>query len=152
MEKQPTTEQLIAIRKYARIEGKRWKASLRQAWMTGDYGVHGDVSPLLQQVRNSFGPSWLVKFKLIEEPAIMNGCAVLTRSDEAIYVRLPRELQVSAFGPCSCGKCDGEGRFDTLMVPINPGPHDYVTVVHLPDAGIAGFNDAMKRMGTEFKR
>lgn len=63
-----TNEQLYALREFANIEGRTWKSVLRQAWMNGDYGIHGEISNSLQQIRNSFGPSWLVRFRLPEEP------------------------------------------------------------------------------------
>lgn len=59
---EPTQEQLAAIRQFARSMGRTWKAELREAWMSGNY-PDGDTA-LLQQIRNSFGPAWLVKFKL----------------------------------------------------------------------------------------
>jgi hypothetical protein len=60
----PTLDQLIAIQQWARIHGRTWKYDLRQAWMTGDYGCNQDIAPPLQQLRNSLGPSWLVRFRL----------------------------------------------------------------------------------------
>lgn len=147
-------EQLEAIRAFARIEGRNWKGVLRQSWMTGDYGTHGNISNWLQQIRNSFGPSWLVRFKLTPEPTRVNGLTVLVRTNEAIYIRLPRELQYqTAFASdgCSCGDCDGEGRTDTLGVPINPGPNDYTFAVHMPDKAIEGFKSYMKKQGKEFR-
>lgn len=56
-------EQLAALQRVAKYYGRRWKDSLRQAWMTGQYGCYMDA-PQLQQIRNTFGPSWLVRFKL----------------------------------------------------------------------------------------
>lgn len=60
-----TTDQLNALRTFANANGRTWKANLRQAWMTGRYDDYAGVerSDLLQQIRNQFGPSWLVKFK-----------------------------------------------------------------------------------------
>lgn len=58
-----TTDQLNALKAWAKLHGRNWKAPLRDAWMDGNY--HGfDDSHLLQQVRNTFGPSWLVRFVL----------------------------------------------------------------------------------------
>lgn len=54
---------LQALQSYAANHGRTWKSSLRQCWMTGQYGP-SDASNHLQQIRNSFGPSWLVKFRL----------------------------------------------------------------------------------------
>lgn len=58
-----TTEQLTAIRDFARVHGRNWKSILRTAWMTGDYYGRDDAN-FLQQIRNTFGPSWLVNFRL----------------------------------------------------------------------------------------
>jgi hypothetical protein len=59
----PTPEQIAALREWAAIHGRNWKAPLRDAWMNGDY--HGFAnSHYLQQVRNNLGPSWLVRFTL----------------------------------------------------------------------------------------
>jgi len=63
MKTQPTAEQLAALASYAKSYGRQWKANLRQSWMTGNY-LAGDNAPALQQIRNTFGPSWLVRFKL----------------------------------------------------------------------------------------
>ena len=65
MEKQskPTAEQLNALAIWAEENGRNWKSALRQAWMTGDYGTF-DRSNILQGIRNQFGPSWLVSFRL----------------------------------------------------------------------------------------
>jgi|SRR5882724_13204734 len=56
-------KQYAALLAYAASHGRTWKAQLNHAWMTGQYDA-GDDSSALQQVRNSFGPSWLVRFKL----------------------------------------------------------------------------------------
>lgn len=58
-----TNEQMDAIQQWAHRNGRNWKSELRQAWMTGDYGTF-EQSNYLQQIRNSFGPSWLVRFRL----------------------------------------------------------------------------------------
>jgi len=62
----PTAEQIEALQHFARINGRTWKSCLRHAWMTGRYADHGAAkySHLLQQIRNTFGPSWLVRFTL----------------------------------------------------------------------------------------
>lgn len=63
--KQPTDEQIAAIGNFAQRHGRYWKRALNECWMTGLY--HGDTSAhLLQQVRNQFGPTWLMKFKLVK--------------------------------------------------------------------------------------
>jgi hypothetical protein len=58
-----TAEQLAALRSYADEHGRTWKAQLNYEWMSGT------ASGPLQQIRNAFGPSWLVRFSLPKENA-----------------------------------------------------------------------------------
>jgi hypothetical protein len=59
------TEQqaLDTLRAVKSALGRNYKSAIRQAWMTGDYRgqLLQDWSSQLQQIRNSFGPSWLVR-------------------------------------------------------------------------------------------
>jgi hypothetical protein len=64
----PSTEQIEALTQFAAIHGRNWKSVLRDAWMDGDYQGF-ENSHLLQQVRNTFGPSFLIGFRLDKEPA-----------------------------------------------------------------------------------
>jgi hypothetical protein len=64
----PSTEQIDALKQFAAIHGRYWKSVLRDAWMDGDYRGF-ENSWLLQQVRNTFGPSWLVRFRLDRDQA-----------------------------------------------------------------------------------
>jgi hypothetical protein len=64
-----TAEQLEALQQFAKQYGRTWKSALREAWMTGDYGTF-ETSNLLQQIRNTFGPSWLVSFRLPNETPV----------------------------------------------------------------------------------
>lgn len=60
-----TPEQLQALRQFAQANGRRWKSALNTLWMNGAYNnaVLGDADPgYLQQIRNTFGPTWLVRF------------------------------------------------------------------------------------------
>lgn len=54
----PNKEQLEALVAWAARHRRDWKQKLDWAWMRAGEGVSG-YSPLLQQVRNDFGPSWL---------------------------------------------------------------------------------------------
>jgi hypothetical protein len=54
----PTHEQIEALRQYAAEHGRNWKSQLNADWM------NGQSSGPLQQIRNQFGPSWLVRFQL----------------------------------------------------------------------------------------
>lgn len=62
---QPTDDQVRALLAYAKANGRRWKAQLNHEWMSGT------ASGPLQQVRNSFGPSWLVRFSVTRWKALM---------------------------------------------------------------------------------
>ena len=55
---EPTAEQWAALQAWAAKHGRTWKQSLRDAWVSGDYGLFED-SGYLQQIRNTFGPRWL---------------------------------------------------------------------------------------------
>ena len=66
MSKELTTEQREALESYAARHGRTWKSKLNTAWMSSSAG------PTLQQVRNTFGPSWLISFKL--EKTTDKGC------------------------------------------------------------------------------
>ena len=59
-----TQEQRAALQQYAAEHGRSWKQDLHADWMHARAQVRGETSPELQQIRNSFGPSWLMKFKL----------------------------------------------------------------------------------------
>jgi hypothetical protein len=64
---QPSAEQLAALTLFAAANGRYWKAVLREVWINGNYAstdLNGADSAALQQLRNTLGPSWLVKFKL----------------------------------------------------------------------------------------
>lgn len=56
-----TAEQMAAVKAYAAAHGRTWKAQLNYEWMSGT--ARGS----LQQLRNTFGPSWLVRFRLPKE-------------------------------------------------------------------------------------
>jgi len=58
-----SAEQIAALRTFAQDNGRNWKSDLNHAWSTGDWSHdYADNAGLLQQIRNTFGPSWLVKF------------------------------------------------------------------------------------------
>jgi hypothetical protein len=51
-----TSAQLKSLEEYSVQHGRNWKACLRNDWENGrSYGE-------LQQIRNTFGPTWLVRF------------------------------------------------------------------------------------------
>lgn len=55
---EPTQEQLTALREYASEHGRNWKSALLDDWM------YARVPGPLQQVRNNFGPKWLMLFDI----------------------------------------------------------------------------------------
>jgi hypothetical protein len=63
-----TADEHAALRAWANEEGPRWKAALRLAWETGNYGG-SEHDAALQQLRNRLGPSWLVKHRLPLDPS-----------------------------------------------------------------------------------
>ena len=65
---EPSAEQWEALKRFAAQHGRTWKATLREAWMSGIYpSSEGDDSALLQQVRNTFGPRWLMLIDIRKE-------------------------------------------------------------------------------------
>lgn len=74
-----TNDQLQALRSYAKQYGRYWKASLRESWMNGDYSGFQGEPAYLQQVRNTFGPSWLARFVLPKD----GGFCVFDRATDA---------------------------------------------------------------------
>lgn len=62
-----TEQQLAALKSYAFTFGRTWKSKLNTAWCNGTDAYEANergesIGHLLRQVRNQFGPSWLVKF------------------------------------------------------------------------------------------
>lgn len=55
---EPSTEQLAALRQYAGEHGRTWKSALLDDW------ANGRTTGPLHQVRNTFGPRWLMIFDL----------------------------------------------------------------------------------------
>lgn len=53
-----TPEQLAVLQEYASQNGRTWKSKLWNEWM------NATASWPLMQIRNQFGPSWLVRFRL----------------------------------------------------------------------------------------
>lgn len=56
-----TPEQLAALKEYAARHGRYWKNKLSSDW------VRARDTPLLRQIRNQFGPTWLINFKFKDE-------------------------------------------------------------------------------------
>lgn len=60
VEQGPTPEQIEALRAYRDRHGRRWKSRLLAEWLSST----GDEVPELRQVRNTFGSSWLLSYRL----------------------------------------------------------------------------------------
>ena len=70
---------------------------------------------------------------------------VIAVAKDAIYLRLPRELQRDC-GGCSCEICKKNpelAKWDTLVVPRKL--HDHSWTVHMPDARVASFNEYLRQ-------
>ena len=55
-----------SLKLFADANGRTWKSKLRDLWMNGQYWdaeLGGADSSHLQQIRNQFGPRWLVRFR-----------------------------------------------------------------------------------------
>lgn len=62
-----TNDQREALKFFSEKNGQAWKDKLNIAWTSGSYkGLDNNQSALLQQVRNQYGPEWLVKLKTDE--------------------------------------------------------------------------------------
>lgn len=61
----PSQRQLAALNAFADANGRIWKSNLNACWQSGNYQDFPgtEKSYLLQQIRNTFGPSWLVRYK-----------------------------------------------------------------------------------------
>lgn len=64
---EPSLEQVAALQAYAATHGRTWKQSLLDAWMNGA-DAREPKGYLLRQLRNRFGPSWLVNYQLPTTP------------------------------------------------------------------------------------
>jgi hypothetical protein len=66
MSNAPSPEQIESLKRFAAANGRNWKQVLRDAWMAGGYDATTGqyIDGPLQQIRNSFGPSWLTRFSL----------------------------------------------------------------------------------------
>lgn len=80
--------------------------------------------------------------------------AIIAQTKDAIYLRLPLELQRDC-GGCDCRHCKlnpALAKWDTLVVPVRgptrPGDayNDWHTwTVHMPDDSVQAFIDSVKR-------
>ena len=104
-----TPDQLAAIQLWAKLHGRNWKAPLREAWMTGNYDGFGQ-SNYLQQVRNTFGPSWLVSFQLpAKTPTVTGSHFDYTNQAwtvDGVYVRCghPESMDCKCYGKAHAGQ------------------------------------------------
>jgi len=62
-----TNEEAIAVLAEVKAKlGRKYKSAIRIAWFNGDYEAEGlgNWSSRLQQIRNTFGPTWLVNARV----------------------------------------------------------------------------------------
>lgn len=77
---------------------------------------------------------------------------VLATSADAVYLRLPRELQRPT-GGCECEHCRKNpelAMWDTLVVPTS-GEFKQTSTCHMPDGAVAGFVAYLARKGGRAK-
>ena len=61
---EPTHDQLDALHVFAELHGRNWRHELITLWQNGtEQAFLPDRAAELRQVRNSFGPGWLQRFK-----------------------------------------------------------------------------------------
>lgn len=89
-----TDEEIRALSAWRMLTGKRWKSKLLDAWQIAGEGVRG-YSPILQQLRNRLGPTWLVRLGSIPavtqcEPPMLSGSALRSPA-AAVTVTLTEE-------------------------------------------------------------
>lgn len=56
-----TADETATVAAYAVKHGRAWKSKLRAAWMSG--GNEEGTGGILRSLRNSHGPSWLVRYQ-----------------------------------------------------------------------------------------
>lgn len=68
-----TTEQTLTISQFAEYCGRYWKKSLRHHWTVAEQhpGLSDYGNAILQQLRNTHGPSWLERFRLPPREGVM---------------------------------------------------------------------------------
>lgn len=73
---------------------------------------------------------------------------ILARTKDAVYLRLPLEMQRDA-GGCSCEQCKQDpalAKWDTLCVPVT-GAYEHAHTVHMPSGAVAQFKQHMRERG-----
>ena len=58
---EPSAEQWEALKTYAAEHGRTWKSQLLDDW------TYARTSGPLQQIRNQFGPRWLLSINILEK-------------------------------------------------------------------------------------
>jgi hypothetical protein len=87
----------------------------------------------------------------IELTPSLTAMRVLAVAPDAVYVRLPRELQREC-GGCDCEHCrknPAGAVWDTLVVPTKERTESYT--VHMPDGAVEGFKTYLARKAKQAK-
>lgn len=130
----PNPEQYKALQEYAAKHGRPWKSDLNAAWSS-----RTDTPPLLQQVRNRFGPTWLKSFVLrtyrLEQISVVAKhyiiAAIWADAPEGTHPKATKESKVEAFRQCEKFVADCGPLFDEAMECFERGYGAH------PDAGSA---------------
>lgn len=138
MKNLPNKEQYEALQKYASNHGRTWKMDLNLAWSNG-HDCNELNGHLLRQVRNQFGPNWLVKFTLrtyrLEQIQIVADhyiiAAIWADAPEGTHPKPTKETQREAFRQCEKFVADCGPLFDEAMARFDDGYGRH------PDAGSA---------------
>ena len=92
-----------AIRAYAMEHGRYWKVSLRDDWM------NARTTGIMQALRNSHGPSWLVSFSLPRDQSLAGPVRVV--SVTADNGDLFEATMMGADAPWIIAYTEGQDRF-----------------------------------------
>lgn len=130
----PNPKQYQALIDFAAKHGRSWKRKLNHDWSHST-----NTSPLLQQVRNQFGPNWLVSFQLRtyreEQISVVAKhyviAAIWADALEGTYPKASLASNLIAFDQCEKFIADCGPLFDQAMERFEDGYGTH------PDAGSA---------------
>jgi hypothetical protein len=112
-----TAEQRQAVIDYAKAHGDDWQRKLRRDWMRAGSSWDGPYH-LLQQVRNSHGPSWLAKVRPsdLEQPVVSRDMATVRTTD--INAKAANDRAVVALHESIAGSRTPEGWQADFVVEV----------------------------------
>lgn len=83
-----TPEQQDALLAYARENGAKWKSKLYADWLRAAARIDGKHSAELQQIRNSFGPEWLLAVPIDTGLGMVRGKASDPEGDDDKFITI----------------------------------------------------------------